>query len=215
MKSPHLIRLAALALLPTMIPLCAAGADDAPTSPEFRRKFLESFPRTTLNTTPGDAALLRILVESSKARRGVEVGTATGYGALHMGLGFERNGGTLVSVDIDPQMVRQARENLKAVGLDPVVTVMEGDALELLPRLTGEFDFVFIDARKRDYFRYFKALAPKLKPGTVIVADNVIQYAQDMIDFLEFMRASPDYQMVIIRASSEKGDGMAICYKLR
>jgi caffeoyl-CoA O-methyltransferase len=211
--SPRL--LTALAALTTMLPLQPAAAAAAPHSPEFRRKFIEAFQRTTLNTTPGDATLLRILVESSKAKRGVEVGTATGYGALHMGLGFERNGGELISVDIDPQMVRQARENLRAVGLDRVVTVIEGDALQVLPTLQGEFDFVFIDALKRDYFRYFKALAPKLKPGAVIVADNVIQYAQDMNDFLDFMRNSPDYQMVVIRASQEKGDGMAICYKLR
>jgi predicted O-methyltransferase YrrM len=198
-----------------MTPLTSLPADDSPTDPAFRKKFIAGFQRTILNTTPGDATLLRILVESSQAKRGVEVGTATGYGAIHMGLGFERNGGRLLTVDIDPAMVRKARENLKAVGLEKIVTVLEGDALKVLPTLEGEFDFVFIDALKRDYFQYFKALAPKLKPGTVIVADNVIQSREDMKDFLEFMENSPDYQMVIVRASTEKGDGMAICYKRR
>jgi caffeoyl-CoA O-methyltransferase len=215
MKPASLRLLFALAALVPMSSPPRSTAADAPDSPESRRKFIDAFPRTALNTTPGDATLLRILVESTKARRGVEVGTATGYGAIHMGLGFERNGGQLISVDNDPQMVRQARENLKAVALDKVVTVIDGDALQVLPGLEGEFDFVFIDARKSDYFRYFKALAPKLKPGAVIVADNVIQYAQDMGDFLDFMRSSTDYRMVIVRASQEKGDGMAICYKLR
>ena len=203
------------AALCLMTPLTSLAADDSPTDPESRKRFIAGFPRTTLNTTPGDATLLRILVESSQAKRGVEVGTATGYGAIHLGLGFERNGGQLLTVDIDPAMVRKARENLKAVGLEKVVTVIEGDALKVLPKLEGEFDFVFLDALKRDYFQYFKALAPKLKAGTVIVADNVIQSREEMKDFLDFMENSPDYQMVIVRASMEKGDGMAICYKRR
>ncbi len=203
------------AVVSLLIPLATAAAGDAPTDPAFRQKFIAGFQRTMLNTTPGDAALLRILVESSHAKRGVEVGTATGYGSILMGLGFERNGGQLTTVDIDPAMVRQARENLKAVGLDKVVRVVEGDALKVLPGLEGEFDFVFLDALKRDYFKYFNALAPKLKPGAVIVADNVIQSREEMEDFLDFMEHSPDYHLVIVRASTEKNDGMAICYKLR
>jgi predicted O-methyltransferase YrrM len=206
---------ALVAALCLMTPLTSPAAEGSPTDPEFRQKFIAGFPRTMLNTTPGDAGLLRILVESSQAKRGVEVGTATGYGAILMGLGFERNGGQLITVDIDPDMVRKARENLKAVGLEKTVTVVEGDALKVLPTLEGEFDFVFIDALKRDYFQYFKALAPKLKPGAVVVADNVIQSREDMKDFLDFMENSPDFQRVIVRASLEKNDGMAICYKRR
>ena len=103
-----------------------------------RKAFIEQFQRIGLNSAPGDAAMLRILVESSGAKRGVEVGTATGYGAILMGLGFERTGGHLTTVDIDPQMVATTRENLKKVGLDSVVTVVQGDALEVLaPRHGG------------------------------------------------------------------------------
>lgn len=178
-----------------------------------REKMLQEFRRTGLNTTPGDAMLLRILVQSSGAKRGVEVGTATGYGALHMGIGFERNGGELITVDIDPGMVRAARENVARMGLEKTVTVVEGDALKVLPELKGEFDFVFLDALKRDYLKYFQALAPKLKPRAMVVADNVVQSAAEMRDFLEFMRSSPEWEMVIVRASDEKRDGMAICYR--
>lgn len=191
----------------------AAEADRA--SEAFRKDFIAKFRRTGLNTTPGDAKLLQILVESSGARRGVEVGSATGYGALHMGFGFERTGGHLFTIDIEPEMVRRTRENLEAVGLGQTVTAVEGDALKVLPTLEGEFDFVFLDAVKRDYLKYFQLLSPKLKPGAVIVADNVIQSAREMRDFLDFMEQSPDYNLVIVRASMEKDDGMAICYKIR
>lgn len=180
-----------------------------------RERLMEEFQRIPLNTTPGDAMMLRILVESSGAQRGVEVGSATGYGAVNMGIGFERTGGHLETIDIDEEMVAKCRENVKRFGLEDTVTVIQGDALKVLPRLTGEYDFVFIDALKQDYFKYFRAVEPKLKAGALIVADNVIQFGDAMRDFLDFMEASPDYEVVTIRASMEKNDGMMVCYKLR
>ncbi|HOW66933.1 MAG TPA: class I SAM-dependent methyltransferase [Candidatus Paceibacterota bacterium] len=180
-----------------------------------REKYIREFRRTGLNTTPGDAMMLRILVESAKCKRGVEVGSATGYGAMNMGIAFERNGGQLITVDIDPEMVRKTRENLAKMGLEKTVSVVEGDALQVLPKLEGEFDFVFLDALKRDYLKYFQMLSPKLKKGAVIVADNVIQSAGEMRDFLAFFENNPDYDSVTIRASMEKNDGMLIAYKLK
>jgi caffeoyl-CoA O-methyltransferase len=184
-------------------------------SPEFRKQFIDSFHRTSLNTTPGDAMMLRILVESAGAQRGVEVGTASGFGAINMGIAFERTGGHLWTHDIDPKAVRETQENLKKVGLENVVTCVEGDALQTLHKIEGPIDFVFIDALKRDYFKYFKILEPKLKVGAVVVADNVIQSARAMKDFLDYIQNSPDYDTVIIRCSLEKNDGMSVSYKIR
>lgn len=185
------------------------------TSDEFRRQFIKNFQRLSLNTTAGDAMMLQILVESMRAKRGIEVGSATGFGAVNMGVGFERTGGHLYTLEIDPRMVKETRDNLKKVGLEKTVTCIEGDALKILPTLEGKFDFVFIDALKRDYFKYLKLIEPKLKPGAVIVADNVIRYAGAMKDFLDYIQESPDYDTVIIRSSMEKNDGMSISYKIR
>jgi len=159
--------------------------------------------------------MLRILVESRNAQRGIEVGSATGYGAIHMGIAFERTGGHLFTLEIDPEMVKTCNEYIQKMGLGKSVTCVEGDALKTIPELEGEFDFVFIDAVKRDYFKYFQIIEPKLKPGAVIVADNVIVSAEAMKDYLEYVQKSPDYDTVIIRASDEKKDGMAISYKIR
>ena len=194
----------------------ASGGSTAPAElQQFRDSFIRDFQRIGLNTAPGDAAFLRILVEATGVKRGVEIGTATGYGAILMGLGFERNGGQLITIDIDPKMVTAARENLKQMRLEKVVTVIEGDALQVLPTLEGPIDFVFIDAVKRDYLKYFQAIEPKLKPGAVIVADNVIKSARSMQDFLDTLQNDPNYHMVIIRASELKGDGMAVIYKVK
>jgi predicted O-methyltransferase YrrM len=178
------------------------------TSASFRKEYLEKFPWTLANTTAGDAMLLRILVESTGAKNGVEVGTNTGYGAINMGIGFERTGGRLTSIEIDPRTAASAKSHLAKVGLDKVVTVIEGDALKVLPTLQGTYDFVFIDARKPDYLKY-------LKPGAIIIADNVIDYAAQMPDFLEYVQSSPLYDTQIIRASMQKNDGMTISYKIR
>jgi predicted O-methyltransferase YrrM len=195
--------------------LWAASEQQKNSSDAFRKEFIKNFERSWLNTTIGDAMMLRILAESANAKRGIEVGSANGFGAINMGIAFERTGGHLYTLEIDPGMVKQCRENLKKVGLEDTVTCIEGDALKTLPTLKGEFDFVFIDAVKRDYMKYFKLIEPKLKTGAVIIGDNVIRSARAMNDFLDYIQNSPDYDTVIIRASMEKRDGLSVTYKIR
>jgi len=215
MKRYSLLILVLCAVLVGSKALVVYSGQQNKTSDEFRNQFIKNFQRTWLNTTVGDAMMLRILVESMKAKRGIEVGSATGFGAVNMGIGFERNGGHLYTLEIDPRMVKTCRDNLKKAGLEKTVTCIEGDALKTLPTLEGKFDFVFIDALKRDYLKYLKLIEPKLKPGAVIVADNVIRSAGAMKDFLDYIQESPDYDTVIIRASMEKNDGMSVSYKIR
>jgi len=195
--------------------LCVYAGEKDKMSPEFRKQFIDNFHRTSLNTTPGDAMMLRILVEASGAKRGVEVGSASGFGAINMGIAFERTGGHLWTHDINPAAVKETRENMAKVGLENIVTVVEGDALKTLPNLEGPIDFVFIDALKQDYLKYLKILEPKLKVGAVVVADNVIQSARAMKDFLDYVQSSPDYDTVTIRSSMEKSDGMTVSYKIK
>jgi predicted O-methyltransferase YrrM len=192
----------------------AFGQGPAGASPDFRKGFLAKFPWTEMCTTAEDAMMLRILIESRGAKRGVEVGGNVGYGAIHMGIGFERTGGRLYSVEIDSGNVRTARGNLESVGLSQTVTVIEGDALKVLPTLDNGIDFIFLDALKRDYLKYFKALEPKLVRGAVVTADNVIVSARQMSDFLSYAQSSPNYDSVIIRASLHKNDGMLIGFKI-
>jgi len=191
------------------------SAEPGTSSEEFRKQFIDQFQRTGLNTTPGDAVMLRILIESAGLKRGVEVGVASGFGAINMGIAFERTGGRLESIEIDPKRAEEARQNVAKVGLEKTVTVIAGDALLVLPTLKPDVDFIFIDALKSDYFKYLKLIEPKLKRGAVIVADNVIKSERAMKDYLEYVQTSPNYDTVIIRSSMEKGDGMSISYKIR
>ncbi|MCC6352279.1 MAG: O-methyltransferase [Verrucomicrobiae bacterium] len=200
----------ALALAPV-----ALAAEPSPEVVSARKALLDAFPRGNMSTTGADALLLRILIESSGAKRAVEVGSFIGHGAIQMGIGLERTGGHLTTIEIDPETAKLCRENLAKANLEKTVTLVEGDALVELPKLQGEFDFVFLDAKKSDYLKYLKAIEPKLKKGAVIVSDNVIKHAKAMPDFLDYIQTCPDYETVIIRASEEKGDGMAISYRLK
>ena len=202
-------------VLAALVPFLGVSQAQQSNREALRKQYLEKFPWTISNTTAGDAMMLRIMVESTGAKRGVEVGTNTGYGAINMGIGFERTGGQLTTIEINARTAEAARQHLQKTGLEKVVTVIEGDALKVLPTLEGPFDFVFLDARKPDYLKYLKALEPKLKPGAAIVADNVIDYAKQMPDFLEYIESSPLYDTVIIRASMQKNDGMSVSYKIK
>lgn len=184
-------------------------------SDEFRQEFIRNFNRIGLNTTPGDAIFLRVLVASAGCKRGIEVGSATGFGAINMGLAFERNGGQLFTLDIDAKMIQTTRDNVAKMGLEKTVTALEGDALKTLADLKGEFDFIFIDAHKPHYLKYLKAIEPKLKPGAIVVADNVIKSERQMKDYLDYVQTSPLYDTATIRASMEKNDGMTVSYKRR
>jgi predicted O-methyltransferase YrrM len=215
MKCCRILILVVCAALIGFNGLMVYSAEQNKKSNEFRNEFIKNFQRTGLNTTPGDAMMLRILVESSGAKRGIEVGSASGFGAINMGIAFERTGGHLYTLEIDPKSAEVCRDNLKKVGLEDTVTCILGDALKTLPTLEGEFDFIFIDALKQDYMKYLKSVEAKLKPGSVVVADNVIRSARAMEDFLDYIQNSPDYDTVIIRASMEKNDGMSVSYKIR
>ncbi len=210
--------LAILGLAAMLAPLGAAvgaGGKEGRMSDAQRERFLKDFNRTGMDTTPGDAMLLRILVEASGAKRGVEVGSYKGFGAINMGIAFERTGGHLDTIEIHPKTADACRENLRTVGLQDTVTCITGDALKVLPTLDGPVDFVFLDAKKSDYLRYLKALEPNLSAGAVIVADNSIRSARAMRDFLDYLDKSPDYDCLTLRASMEKKDGMTVAYKIR
>ncbi|HOD80310.1 MAG: putative O-methyltransferase [Planctomycetes bacterium ADurb.Bin126] len=192
-----------------------ALAQDEPAATDARREeILRTFKRGPLNAPPEDAMLLRMLIQVGALKNGVEVGTANGYSAVHMGIAFERTGGKLTTIEIDPKVAAEARDNLARAGLAKTVSVVEGDALKVLPKLEGEYDFVFIDAVKRDTLKYFEAIRPRLAPRAVVVVHNAVTYASAMQDYLDMIQASKDYETVIVRTAGNR-DGMSVAYRKR
>jgi caffeoyl-CoA O-methyltransferase len=113
-----------------------------------------------------------MLVELTGARRVVEVGTFGGYGSLSMAEGLPEDG-SLITCDIDPVAAAFARRFFAESPHGKKITLLEGNALNSLKTLAGRFDMAFIDADKENYLNYYEALLPLIRPGGLIVADNV------------------------------------------
>lgn len=156
-----------------------------------------------LAVSEADGRFLRTLVLATGARRALEIGGASGYSAIWMGLGLRETGGTLVTIEYDPTRAAELKANIAAAGLDDVVTVVAGDAKQEIPKVEGTFDLVFIDAWKPDYQRYFELTFPRVEQGGLILAHNVINKGSEMPEFLETIRTHPDVLTSIVSAGTE------------
>jgi predicted O-methyltransferase YrrM len=165
-----------------------------------------------LSVSEEDGRLLRLLVASSGAKRALEIGGATGYSAIWLGLGLRHTGGTLTTIELDAARAKTLADNIRQAGLSDIVTVIAGDAFKEIPRLAGEFDFVFLDAWKRDYKRFFDLLLPRLKPGGLFLGHNVLNKKSEMGDFLDAIQNNPAVMTTIVAPSAE---GMSITMKLK
>lgn len=157
-----------------------------------------------------DGRFLRVLVAASGARSILEIGGASGYSGIWLGLGARATGGRVVSIEYDAARAKAARANIDRSGLGDVVRAVEGDAFAEIPRLVGEFDLVFLDAWKPDYVKFFEMIYPRLSPGAVFVAHNVVNKQDDMRPFLEAIKAHPGLFTTIV---SPSGEGMSVSYK--
>jgi len=157
-----------------------------------------------------DGRFLRLLAVLRGARRGVEIGGASGYSAIWLGLAMRETGGHLTTIEYDPARAKELAANIKAAGLTDVVTVVAGDAFKAVPAIGGTFDFVFIDAWKPDYQKYFEMTFPRLERNGVIVAHNVINKGGEMKDFLQTVTTRADLLTSIVAPGSE---GVSISIK--
>jgi predicted O-methyltransferase YrrM len=157
-----------------------------------------------------DGRFLRVLVAARGAKSVLEIGSASGYSAIWLGLGARESGGRVVAIEYDKRRATEAASNIRAAGLADVVEVKQGDAFAVIPRLPGMFDFVFLDAWKPDYKKFFDLVFPRLTPGGVFVAHNVVNKKDEMQPFLTTVLTHPGLLTTIVSPSHE---GMSISYK--
>lgn len=121
---------------------------------------------------------LRMLVEIRKPKRVLEIGTGTGYSTLWLSAKNK-----ITTIEIDKKRIKVARKRLSK---HKNIKIIEGDAVEILKNLRERFDFVFIDARKREYIKYIKLV--RLNKNALIVADNAISHKEKVKDYLAYVR---------------------------
>ena len=131
-------------------------------------------PQAMMATTPDEAALLTMLARLMGARRALEIGTFTGYGAISIARGLAE-GGSLVCLEVSDEFAEIAGRNLDSAGLSDRVEIKLGPADEALRAMPEEptFDYVFIDADKKAYPTYYDLVVPRLVAGGLLLLDNV------------------------------------------
>jgi predicted O-methyltransferase YrrM len=152
----------------------------------------------------------------------LEIGTAIGYSAIAMA----RCGAAVTTVERDADLLRIARENVTKYGFDGRVTVIGGDAGEVLKRLDGEFDFIFLDAAKAQYREFFPHCMRLLKRGGVLLSDNVLYKGMVATDELAVRRKITIIKRLrryldelcaaeeLVTSIIPIGDGCALSYKI-
>ncbi|SUZ80542.1 uncharacterized protein METZ01_LOCUS33396, partial [marine metagenome] len=117
--------------------------------------------------------LLETLVLVTGAQRVLEIGTANGYSALWLAQSLPRDG-RLISIELDPARAQIARGHFDEAGISNRANVMVGDAARLVHKVSGPFDVIFNDGDKRQYLQLLDRLVTLLRPGGVLVTDNVL-----------------------------------------
>lgn len=145
--------------------------------------------------------LLRILTEAVSAKHVVEIGTSNGYSGLWICLGLQATGGKLITHEIDPDRAALAKANFKRAGVEHIVTVVVGDAHETVTRLKDPIDLLFIDADKPGYLDYLNKLLPLVRPGGLILADNMSQPAPSP-DFIKAITTNPNLETIFLNMQS-------------
>lgn len=116
---------------------------------------------------------LTFLVRMARATSILEIGTYTGYSAIAMAQGMEREG-EIITIDCNEEIHRTAIDHINKAGYGNQIEMIIGNALELIPTIRKTFDFVFIDADKENYLNYYKLVIDQVESGGYILADNVL-----------------------------------------
>jgi predicted O-methyltransferase YrrM len=175
-------------------------------------KAIRAADKGDLAVSEEDGRFLRVMVATRGAKSILEIGGASGYSAIWLGLGARETGGRVVSIEYDPQRAKEEAQNISKAALTDVVRPIHGDAFAEIPKLPGTFDLVFLDAWKPDYKKFFDLVYPRLNPGGVFMAHNVVNKKTEMEPFLKTIQTHPGLFTSIVSPGSE---GMSVSVKLR
>src|SRR3954463_14903512 len=194
----------AIGVIAASVLLSAETADVQKVLTEIKAK-----DKGLLAVSEEDGRFLRLMIATKKAQHALEIGGASGYSAIWIGMGLRETGGRLVTIEYDPVRAKELAENIKRTGLSDIVQVIAGDAFQQIPKVQGTFDFVFLDAWKKDYKRFLDVVFPRLDKGGLFLAHNVVNKKSEMGDFLDAIQAPSMWTTIV----SPSGEGMSVTFK--
>jgi caffeoyl-CoA O-methyltransferase len=203
-----------LLLLSIIITACAQNDPFDGITDDTVLPMLKSLPYNHggMNVPAVDGRLLYNIIVENEYKRGLEIGTSNGYSGLWQGLAFRQTGGKLITIEIEEKRAKEAQDNFKKAGLDDVIDSRINDAFKEIQKIDGDFDFIFLDAWKPDYIKFYNLLYPRLKVGGTLTAHNVRGQSYQMKDFLDAIQNNPDMETEINKDSMA---GVSISVKRR
>jgi predicted O-methyltransferase YrrM len=170
-----------LRLLPTLLVAAVTGRDIS--------KALEPHLKSAyIPVSPDQGKLLYVTARAIHARRIVEFGTSFGISTIYLAAAARANNGVVIGTEMEPGKVRAARANIEKAGLTQFAEIREGDAMKTLATLEGPIDFLLLDGWKDIYLPMIKMLGPRLRPGAVVLADNIYTFKKALRPYVEYMQ---------------------------
>lgn len=161
-----------------------------------------SVPKTT-------AEFLNMFVGKNKPETILELGTSSGYSTLYLAAAAREYGGKVLTIEMAQPKIDIAQSYFDRVGFADDITIMKGKVSDILHSWESPVDLVFLDADKPNYLTYIKQVEPHLAPGAVVIADNAVDFAYLMPDYIAYMQDSGAYVTELI----ELDNGLLISYK--
>ncbi len=155
--------------------------------------------------------LLESVVRKKQPANILEIGTLIGYSSILMAKHLKK--GKITTIELSRKAAEIARKNIEIAGLGKKIKVKVGDALDIIPKLKGKFQLIFIDASKNEYIAYLLLLEKNrnIGKGTIIVADNAKIFAEEMASYLNYVRKSGSYKSFLYDFGE---DGMEVSNKI-
>ena len=188
-----------------VVPARAQGPDVNKVLADIRAK-----DQGQLAISEEDGRFLRLMIASGQRKRVLEIGGASGYSAIWMAQALRATGGRMTTIEYEPARAKELADNIRKAGFSDIVQVVAGDAFAEIPKLQGTFDFVFLDAWKRDYKKFLDLVFPRLEKGGLFTAHNVVNKKGEMEDFLDAIQRNPALWTTIV---SPAGEGISLSYK--
>ena len=163
-----------------------------------------------MNVPLSDGKILFDIIIQNNYQDAVEIGTSTGHSAIWIAWALSKTGGKLITIEINKSRYLQAKSNFKKAGLTKFIDLRLADAHEMVPELSGKYDFVFSDADKYWYKKYFVDMDPKLKIGGCFTAHNTAMRVSGISEFLDYIESLENYKTTIEKSSRS---GISISYK--
>ena len=172
---------------------------------------LEKTQKDFWNIPRQTAVLLNMFIKMMNAKSVLEIGTSNGYSGLWLAKALKATGGRLTTIEFYEKRQSIAIENFKKCGVIDIVKPLRGAACDIIESFNEDekFDFVFIDANKREYVKYFELVKPHLTPKAMITADNILSHREKVQPFIDAIDADNEFQYEIL----ELPGGLLVAYR--